>query len=700
MVDHDPKWFQQPMRWGQINIREVEPPHFDVTWWEAWWRKIRLDGITLNCGGTYAYYPTELRDHHRSRWLGNRDLFGELVAAVKRCDMRVLARIDPSLSYEDVYYRHPDWFALDRYGRVRLEQIEAPRSVSGGQPTVSEQLFIACMNGPYYWEFIPDVIREIHSRYDVDGIFGSEWDGRGVVCYCRRCRTLFKEATNYELPDKPDASDMAWKQWYMWHQQRLRDIWQHWDAVTKEAKPGSIWMGNHSERGFLSDHADMINVDQQRRKEHDPIWIVGETGKKMHALTRGRKPYYHIFSSNVHARHLAKTEAEFRLYIASAVLADSRPWFTIIGGVQEDRRQFGPIEDMYQWHAEHEDRLRDRNSLAEVAVAFYEKDRFIPVEKRGGDSFRGMYYAMLRNRIPFDLVHASRLDEDALGHYKLLVLPNVGALSEDEAADIRRFVEGGGAILATYETGAYDEWGEPRQVGVIDDLLGVDGRWQSLGSLDHAYAKLHGPHPLLEGLGDTTTTLSPEHLAIVDPAADRPPSPLTLIPPYPHYPPESTFSRAGGDVGRPLVILSEGGETRGRSVYWAANLDAFFWQKNTPDHGQLLANSVRWALTEPLSVQVTGPGVIEVHPYRQETNIQIHMVNYTTPDLWKVPVHELIPVGTQRVRVRLPEGATATAEARCLVSGHTLPVIVTDGWAEAELPGILDHEIVAIDLDS
>src|SRR5690606_22203035 len=127
---------------------------------------------------------------------------------------------------------------------------------------------------------------------------------------------------------------------------------------------------------------------------------VGEQGKKMRAITRGKKPYFHIFSSYSYVRHVAKPEAEYRLYIADAVLADSRPWFTIIGGVQSDKRQFQPLEDMYVWHHRNEQYLRDRESLAEVAIAFSDRCSFVPKAQQTGECFRGMYYAMLRNRIP------------------------------------------------------------------------------------------------------------------------------------------------------------------------------------------------------------------------------------------------------------------------------------------------------------
>lgn len=708
MAESDLSWTRRAMRWGQINIREIEPPDFDVAWWEQFWQRIHLDGITLNAGGVWAYYPTQLTDQHRSRWLGERDLFGELVQAARRSNVRVLARIDPGESHDDVYWRHPDWFALDGDGEPMREQ---------GLP----ELYVPCMNGPYYWDFVPEIMREIDGLYDVDGFFCSEWDGRRRVCHCARCAELFRRASGCELPQSADPSDMSWKRWVAWHQSRLEDLWRHWDGFARRLRPGLFWMGNHSDRGFLADLAEMINVDNQSRRGDHPLWAVGEQGKKMRAITRGKKPYFHIFSSNSYSRHVAKPEAEYRLYIADALLADSRPWFTIIGGVQADQRQFEPLAAMYRWHYDNERYLRDRHSLADVALAFYDRQRFIPHaaaertvpgslaglgvstqhQHDAGDAFRGMYYGLLRGRVPFDLIHAARMDDDALAAYKLLILPNIAALSDEEAANVRRFVERGGHVIATYQTGAYDEWGRPRARGVLDDLFGIAQRSPSMGPLVHSYMRVHhenGQHPLLAGLEDTGLTLNTDHVVPVQAAPGTDASALTLVPPYPTYPPETAFSRTE-DSGIPLVLVTDGQDGQGRRVYWPGNIDGFLLAANAPDHARLLMNSVCWTLAASRPADVIGPGLIEMHPYRQADNIQVHLVNFTNPDTWRAPVHELLPVGEQRVRVRLSDGETVARQARCLVSGQQLPVSQSAGWAEARLPELLDHEIVVFDLE-
>ena len=56
---------------------------------------------------------------------------------------------------------------------------------------------------------------------------------------------------------------------------------------------------------------------------------------------------------------------------------------------------------------------------------------------------------------------------------KLLILPRVEALGDREADVIRRFVEGGGTVLADARVGIYDGHCKSRPQGVLDDLFGV-----------------------------------------------------------------------------------------------------------------------------------------------------------------------------------------------------------------------------------
>src|SRR6476659_4134789 len=75
-----PTWVDKPMRWAQLTLVEDDPGKFDPQFWLDYFKRTKSDAVCLSAGGCVAYYPTKVPFHHRSGWLGDRDVFGELVA--------------------------------------------------------------------------------------------------------------------------------------------------------------------------------------------------------------------------------------------------------------------------------------------------------------------------------------------------------------------------------------------------------------------------------------------------------------------------------------------------------------------------------------------------------------------------------------------------------------------------------------------
>ncbi len=190
-----PSWTFRPMRWAQLTLVEDDPGKVDVAFWLDYFERTHSDAACLSAGGCVAYYPTEVPFHHRSAWLGDRDLFGELVAGCRRLGMVVVARTDPHATYDDVQAAHPDWIAVDADGKPRRHW-------------ASPEMWVTCGLGPYNFEFMTDVKREIMARYRVDGLFVNRWDGSGM-CYCEHCRAGFHAATGRDLPRTTDPRDPA-----------------------------------------------------------------------------------------------------------------------------------------------------------------------------------------------------------------------------------------------------------------------------------------------------------------------------------------------------------------------------------------------------------------------------------------------------------------------------------------------------------
>ena len=91
----------------------------------------------------------------------------------------------------------------------------------------------------------------------------------------------------------------------------------------------------------------------------------------------------------------------------------------------------------------------------------------------------------------------------------------------------------------------------------------------------------------------------------------------------------------------PGLVLS----TRGKSriAYMPADLDRRYTREHLPDHGDLLANIVRWAAGDDIPLAVEGPGLIDCHLYTQGNRLILHLVNLTSAGTWRAPVEELIP---------------------------------------------------------
>jgi hypothetical protein len=691
-----PSWVDKPMRWAQLTLVEDDPGKFDPQFWLDYFKRTRSDAVCLSAGGCVAYYPTKVPFHHRSAWLGERDVFGELLAGCRKLGMVVIARTDPHATYDDVQVAHPDWIAVDASGQPRRHW-------------ASPEMWVTCALGPYNFEFMTEVKQEIMSRYRPDAIFINRWDGSGM-CYCEHCRKNFRAASGHdELPRTNDPQDTARRAYILWRQQRLFDLWRLWDAEVRKINPDSCVIPNTG--GGATSSLDMQRIgelaptliaDRQARRGLTAPWANGKNGKEFRA-TMGRKPIVGIFSVGVEEPYRWKdsvqSEAEIRLWVADGVANGLRPWFTKFSGVLHDRRWLKPVEDIYCRYARWEKYLRNECSLARVGLVYSQQTAWFCGAKVE-DHTLGWYQALIEARIPFEMVHDRLLDAAHLTPLKTLILPNVAALSEAQCAQLRAFAERGGGLIATYETSLYDEWGVKRRDFGLGDLFGVTFKGGIDGPMQNSYLRLETDpttgkrHPLLAGLEDARRIINGARRVEVESTRPFLHPPLTLIPSYPDLPMEKVYPRVS-QTDVPQVYLREQGP--GRVVYFPWDIDRTFWDVLSVDHFKLLRNAVTWATNEDPPVTVTGPGVLDVTVWRQKASLTVHLVNLTNPMMMKGPVRELIPISEQKVRVRLPDG-TQAKRVRLLAAEKRPRVERSGQYLSVTVPAILDHEVVAIDL--
>ena len=690
-----PSWVDKPMRWAQLTLVEDDPGKFDLHFWLDYFKRSRSDAVCLSAGGCVAYYPTQVPFHHRSQWLGDHDVFGELVAGCRKLGMVVIARTDPHATYDDVQETHPDWIAVDAEGRPRRHW-------------ASPEMWVTCALGPYNFEFMTEVHKEIMSRYRVEAIFINRWEGSGM-CFCEHCRSLFRQAAGYDLPQTNDPQNPARRAYIVWRQERLFELWRRWDAEARKINPDSCVIPNTG--GGATSNLDMRHIgelaptliaDRQARRGLAPLWLNGKNGKEFRAAM-GRKPIVGIFSVGLEEPYRWKDSvqnaAEIRLWVADGVANGLRPWFTKFSGVLHDERWLQPVAEMYARYASWEQYLRNERPLARVGLVYSQQTAWFTAEKVE-DHMLGWYQALVESRIPFEMVHDRLLDSANVNQFKTLILPDIAALSPAQCDQLRAFARQGGSLIATYRTSLCDEWGVLRKEFGLADLFGVSYQGKIEGPMQNSYLRLEvSPktgkrHPLLAGLEDAPRIVNGVHRVQVQATAPFAESPLTLIPSYPDLPMEKVYPR-GEKAGPAQVFIRE--ENGSRRIYFPWDIDRTFWEVLCLDHLKLLRNAVEWVTNEPPSLTVSGPGLLDVTAWRQKSSIAVHLVNLTNPMAMKGPVRDLMPVGEQKVRVRLPPG-TRARRVRLLAARKNLPIHRDGAYLSATVPSILDHEVLAIDL--
>ena len=680
-------WFDRPMRWAQLTLVENDPGTYDLNFWLDYFRRTHSDAVCLSAGGCVAYYPTKVPLHYRSQWLANTDPFGDLVAGCRKLRMVVIARTDPHAAHNDVADAHPDWIAVDAEGKMRRHP-------------VMPELWVTCALGPYNFEFMTEVTKEIVSSYQVDGVFSNRWTGSGM-CYCEHCRQNFHAAAGMDLPRTTNPREPSRRAYIAWRQQRLFDLWHLWDSEIRAISPAACYIPN-SGGGALADldmktigeRAPILFADRQGRSGVAAPWASGKSGKEFRS-TMGRKPIGGIFSVGFEEPYRWKDSvqsgAEVRLWALDGIANGLRPWFTKFSATLYDRRWLPVVEDLYGWLYRNERYLRNQQPLARVAIVYSQQTAQF-YGRKVEDHTLGYYQALIEARIPFEMVHDRLLDAAHVDPFKVLIFPNVAALSARQCDEIREFVKRGGSIVATHETSLYDEWGNRRADFGLADLFGASYDGAVDARMQNSYLQLGERHPILHGLDNAGRIINGVSRVHTRTIGSYPNPPLTLIPSYPDLPMEEVFPRVTRS-GIPEVFVRELGKSR--VVYFPWDIDRTFWEILAADHGTLMRNAVDWATNEPRPVTVTGPGVLDVTIWRQKESLTVHLVNLTNPMMMKGPIREFIPSPPQEVTIRVP---AKPKRVRLLVSAHQPAVREAAGEVTLTVPSILDHEVIAVEL--
>jgi hypothetical protein len=702
-------WFNRPLRWAQLAFVEDDPGNCDPDFWLSYFKRIHVEGALLSAGGVVAFYPTGIPLHHRSNFLGNSDLLGYMIEGCRKQNITVCVRTDPHAARQNVYDAHPDWIAVSEDGQKRRHW-------------ANSELWVTCALGPYNFDFMTQVHKEIMQKYQPEGIFSNRWSGHGI-CYCEHCVKNFKDfsggmelprgdigKSGYGINDLQKIAANSAIKYKEWNVVRLKELWFLWDKEIRKIKSTSRFIPNgFPDKKIIGRHSDIFFADRQGRSGAIPPWNSGLGAKELRAGGMAMKPIIQIFSVGLEDsprwKDSVNTDAELKVWAASGVANGMLPCFVKFNAKPIDKRWLKTIEEFYEGHYQSARFLRNIASMARVAVVISEPGAGRTTEgvklwqKDSGFHQLGMYHSLIEGRIPFELINSDLLDTEHLKAFKLLILCNLTRLSNVQCDQIRKFVDEGGSILATFETSLYDENGKLRKDFGLSDLFGVSYENGVEGPMQNSYLRLRNDparnkfHPVLEGLEDAIRIINGIYRVKVTPKFSTFPSPVTLIPTYPDLPMEDVYTRIPDTDIRELYLRETG---RSRIVYIPWDIDKSFWQYMSPDHGKLLNNTIRWALNEEPVVIVKGPGIIETTIWRQKNSMTVHLVNMTNPMMMKGPFRELIPVDAE-VSIKIPDNVKITG-VHLPIKGIQPQYTFVNGRVILNVTQIRDYEVIGVDL--
>ena len=156
---------------GIYDINDFDAEKFASLMEEA---DVTYVNIFAQCNIGFCYYPTKVGIMYPGL---KRDMFGELLSALKKRNIGVTAYINSGINHANLR-KHPEWRLTDINGVNE----KPPVTASGAD---NFRVLDGCFNTGY-GDFVKAIIKEIVDNYDVDGVFLDCVPMH--KCFCENCR--------------------------------------------------------------------------------------------------------------------------------------------------------------------------------------------------------------------------------------------------------------------------------------------------------------------------------------------------------------------------------------------------------------------------------------------------------------------------------------------------------------------------------
>lgn len=418
-----------------------------------------------------------------------------------RHGIKVAGYVGSTMFYETFYGEEagaPGWQQTDQYGNPIYYFDQTFR-------------YAACRNNPGYRTFLEKVLRIGILDVKLDMIHFDQLLWWATSCHCKYCQDGFRsylgkkytdvqlrallgftnlegvrvpdsnvEATSGDVRNIVELKDPLIQEWARFRCSSLAEWWGETHTYIRNLNPEVALLGNPtmeptSNCGFVYGvdlqqlllHGEFVSSEE----ENQPRWtaddrLISTIRSYKTVRSMGKSLFVQQGSGSV-------MEGSPNLRLAEAMAYNDLNMGLFLGGWEfggSDR--LPPQSQQYvDFFRLHQKDLADTTPVTDIAILrSFASIEFNPAKSNVSTTlFEQM---LIQCKFPFGIIFDTHLKD--LSKYKVLVLANQDALSDEQLERIRRFVDGGGGLVATEETSLRTEWRRKRNKFGLADMFGID----------------------------------------------------------------------------------------------------------------------------------------------------------------------------------------------------------------------------------
>ncbi|MEM3591523.1 MAG: beta-galactosidase trimerization domain-containing protein [Candidatus Bathyarchaeia archaeon] len=612
----DREWFKKVYR---RNVVDMHIADWDENFLSEFNAKKYVEALTLarvESTVVYAtshmglcYYPTKIGAMHKG--LRGRDILGEVIDLCHENGINVVVYY--SLIFNVwAYDAHPDWRIIRADGKEAAE---------------NSRYGVCCPNSPYR-DFAVKQVEEICKNYDFEGI-RFDMTFWPTVCYCKHCQEKYSEEVGGEIPRIVNWLDQKWVTFQRKREKWLIDFAALITSTVRRIKP-EVTVEHQSS---TYDKSWLLGVTQKLSEQCD--FLQGDfygglleesfACKLFHNLTKN-KPCAFETSSNVSLTdHTTLKPKELLELEAYAAIANGAA-FVFIDAINPDgtlnESVYYTMREIFEEIEKYEKYLGGE-PIADAAIYFSTESKFDLADNGKNvmeasqkmphlESALNVAESFIRNHIPFTVITKKNLG--SLSSYKVLVLPNVLMMGEEEAEAFREFVKNGGVLYASKHTSLIRKDGKMGDF-LLSDLLGVSYLGETKESFTYISPIGKGEEVLLGYSSKYPLSIYGSQLKVE--AREGAEVLGKIILPYTdpadtkHF--ASIHSNPPGKITNyPAIILNNYG--KGRAIYITGDLERVKYHQNT------FIRLIRLLYPKSFSFESDAPGFVEMTLFDQKNH--------------------------------------------------------------------------------